>query len=103
MRWDPGYVYVDSGEAFRKNHAASYADGDTPTVTLGSAVWARDYLLRKGGSGYLPARLVDADIAANSFFAVQGAPEFSRNIYLVVNNDAAKNWPWLERLVARYQ
>ena len=42
MRWDPEYVYVDCGEEFRKSHAASYPDGESPTLTLASSVWARD-------------------------------------------------------------
>ncbi len=99
MRWDPDYVYVDSGEEFRKNHAVSYPDGDTPTVTLGSSVWACRYLLNKGGSGYLPLRLIDEDIRAGRFHPVAGAPRFKRNIYLVVNDDAATNWPWLADII----
>ena len=95
VRWDPEYVYIDSGEEFRKSHAAAYADGEIPTLTIGSAVWAKDYLLKNGGSGYLPARLIESDLKASRFHLVPDAPEFTRNIYLVVNNDAAENWPWL--------
>lgn len=98
-RSDPGYLYVDSGEVFRKSHAASFPDGDIPTVTLGSAVWARDYLLQKGGSGYLPLRLIRQDLQQKILHRVADAPEFDRNIYLVVNDDAAVNWPWLEALL----
>ena len=98
MRWDPDYIYIDSGEAFRKQHAASYPDGDTPTVTLGSASWGLDYLLRKGGSGYLPLRLVKSALERKQLHRVPGAPEFERSVYLVVDNDAARNWPWLNEL-----
>jgi DNA-binding transcriptional LysR family regulator len=98
-RQDPGYIYVDSGEEFRKSHAASYPDGDPPTVTLASATWAREYLLQKGGSGYLPLRLIRSDLEAGRFHAVSGAPEFKRSIYFVANDDAARNWPWLEEVL----
>ena len=100
MRWDPDYVYIDSGEEFRKNHAAAYPEGDTPTVTLGSAAWGLAYLLSKGGSGYLPLRLIDSAVDSGKLHRVPGAPEFSRNIYLVVNNDAARDWPWLDEIRA---
>lgn len=103
MRWDPDYIYIDSGEEFRKSHAASYADGDTPTVTVASASWAREYLLKKGGSGYLPLRLIEADIAAGGLHPVSGAPEFKRNIYLVTNDDAARYWDWLDEMIKPYR
>jgi len=99
MRWDPHYIYVDGGEDFRKNHAASYPDGDTPTVTLASAGWACDYLLEKGGSGYLPLRLIEQQLDAGRFHRVAGAPEFERSIFLVMNDDAAANWSFLEDLL----
>ncbi len=97
-RWDPEYVYVDGGEAFRKSHAAHYPDGDTPTVTLSSACWALEHLLRNGGSGYLPLRLAGAAIASGRLHPVAGAPEFIRAIYLVVNADAIPRWPWFDDL-----
>lgn len=103
MRWDPNYIYIDSGEEFRKSHASSYPDGDTPTVTLASATWAREYLLRKGGSGYLPSRLIEADISLGKFHPIRGAPEFKRSIYLVANDDAARYWHWLDEVINRYK
>ena len=103
MRWDPDSIYIDSGEEFRKFHAASYADGDTPTVTIASATWAREYLLKKGGSGYLPLRLIEADITAGDLHPVSGAPEFKRSIYLVTNDDAARYWDWLDDLIKPYR
>ena len=99
MRWDPDYIYVDGGEEFRKKHAASYPDGDTPTVTLASASWACDYLLEKGGSGYLPLRLIEQHLDADRFHLVNGAPEFERSVYLVMNDDASANWPFLGDLL----
>ena len=101
MRWDPDYIYVDSGEAFRKSHAATYADGDSPTVTLASSSWACDYLLKKGGSGYLPLRVIEGLLEQGRLFRVSGAAEFSRSVYLVVNRDAVLNWPFLPTILDR--
>ena len=66
-----------------------------PTVILASASWACDYLLEKGGSGYLPLRLIEPHIDTGRFHRVAGAPEFERSVYLVMNDDAAANWPFL--------
>ena len=100
MRWDPLYIYVDAGEEFRRHHASAYPDGDTPTRILGSATWARDYLLEQGGSGYLPARLIREDMESGRLTPVEGAPVFERNCYLVTNNDALPGWPWFDGVLS---
>ena len=96
VRWDENYIYVDMGDEFRRAHAAAYPDGDTPAVTFGSASWALDHMLRHGGSGYLPQRLVEAELESGVLHLVAGAPEFSRRAYIVWNTTAARQWPWFE-------
>jgi len=99
MRWDPEYVYVDSGEEFRRLHAATYPDGDTPTLTLGCAIWALQYLLDTGGSAYLPERLIAGHVAEERLHVVPRAPVFTRKVYLITYDYAAANWPWLSEIV----
>ncbi len=99
MRFDPGYVFVNGGEDFRRRHATAYADADTAKVSFGCAVWALDYLLNYGGSAYLPERLVARHRAAGVLHDVPDAPVFARNKYLVTNDDDAANWTWLPGLV----
>ena len=55
---DASYVYVDHGDEFRRQHAAAFPGGTTWAVTIASAEWASNHLLRKGGSGDLPRRQV---------------------------------------------
>ncbi|MEM7291844.1 MAG: LysR family transcriptional regulator [Pseudomonadota bacterium] len=100
MRWDPLYIYVDHGEVFRREHAATYADGDTPTVTFGASQWAHQHLLRVGGSAYLPERFVSADIAAGRLFPVTGAKVFYRKCYLLVSNNVVPT-PEFEHAIAK--
>ena len=100
MRWDPGYVYVDSGEEFRRHHAVTYPDSDTPTVTFGCAVWALEYLLEVGGSAYLPERLAGTHITDKTLHVVPQAPEFTRSVYLITNGHAEAGWPWLADVVS---
>ncbi|MFT5608792.1 MAG: DNA-binding transcriptional LysR family regulator, partial [Parvicella sp.] len=99
MRWDPNYIYVDAGEAFRKNHAAAYPDGDTPLKTISSSVWAKGIMLKQGGSGYLPHHLIVDELRSGALHLVEGAPEFSRNAYLVTNKLAMEGWPWIDQLL----
>ena len=99
MRFDPKYIFVDQGEEFRKQHAAAYADADTARISFGAAIWALEYLLANGGSAYLPQRLAEPYLESSRLFAVVDAPSFQRNTYLVVNDTAAKNWPWLPQLL----
>lgn len=101
MRFDPGYVYVDAGEDFGRQHAAAYADADTARVSFGCATWAADYLCDHGGSAYLPERLAKPYLAAGTLHMIADAPVFTRNTYLITNDAAAADWPWLPGLVER--
>lgn len=99
LRFDPDYVFVDHGEEFGRRHAAAYSDADTAKVTFGSAVWALDYVLERGGSAYLPETLAEPHHAAGALHRIDGAPEFSRRAYLIVNDAAAAEWSWLPDLI----
>ena len=99
MRWDPEYAYIDSGENFRKSHAEAYPDGETPTLTFGSVILGKDYLLKHGGSGYLPRSLIKAELDDQLLYEVPQAPEFTRSVYLSMNREAVKHWPWLNGAV----
>ena len=99
MRFDPGYVFVEQGDEFRKLHAAAYADADTARITFGTAVWALEFLLANGGSCYLPSRIAAPHLAQERLFVVPDAPKFRRNTYLVVNDVVAKGWTWLPQLI----
>ena len=101
IRFDPGYVYVDAGEDFGRRHAAAYADADTATISFGCAVWALDHLLEHGGSAYLPESLVDQHLAVDTLHHIDGAPVFTRTAYLITDDTAAGDWPWLPELTER--
>ena len=100
MRWDPNYVYVDYGQEFRRNHAATYADGDTPMTVFNSPAWALDYLMLNKGSGYLPLRLIEEHLHNQTLHLVAMAPEFTQTIYLVTNPDVTDKWIWLKGLIS---
>lgn len=99
IRFDPGYVYVDTGEEFARQHAAAYADASIAKIGFGSAVWGLDYLLHNAGSAYLPERMVQHHLDEGRLFALAKAPAFSRNVYLITNAAVAGEWSWLPEVM----
>ena len=102
MRFDPGYIYVDLGAEFLTKHALAFSDAGTARVTFGSAIWALTYMLDRGGAAYLPRRLALPDFQAGRLFEIPNAPAFQRNVFLIVNPNAASRWPWVPGLVAKF-
>lgn len=82
VRFDPGYVYVDHGVDFAKDHISEFSDADIAHISFGSSLWARDFLLANGGSCYLPAELITEDCRKKKLFLIENAPCFKRKIYL---------------------
>ncbi|MGF1445341.1 MAG: LysR family transcriptional regulator [Pikeienuella sp.] len=96
-RFDPGYIYVEGGEEFARQHAAAYADAATARVSFGCAVWALEHLAAAGGSAYLPERLAAPLLGQGRLHRVADAPAFTRTAYMVTNDAAAAGWPWLAK------
>lgn len=99
IRFTPDYIYVDLGEEYREQHAAAYANAGVSRVSFDSAIWALDFLVANGGSAYLPDRLAQPYVTDGRLFAIDEAPVFTRNTYLVVNDVAAAGWDWFSDLV----
>ena len=94
LRFDPGYVFVEAGEAFGRWHAAEYADAGTARLNFGSAQLGLDHIRAHGGTAYLPHRLVAADLERD-LYHLDHAPEFERPTHLIVNKTAETSWDWL--------
>lgn len=98
MDWDEDYVFVDLGADFRRQHSLTWPADNTARMAFGSSGWAQDYLLRKGGSAYLPWRLCEHHVDAGRLHLVQGVPEFSRPVYFNYRRTSAQEHPWLEHV-----
>jgi LysR family transcriptional regulator, flagellar master operon regulator len=96
----PAYVFVDHGDQFRRQHAEAYPQY-TAGLVVASSQWALDTLLRRGGSGYLPARVAAPLLEEERLFQVANTPSFRRRVYLVENLATVPHWPWYEDAVAR--
>lgn len=97
MRHHSGYIYVESGPEFERQHTESYADADTAKLSFSNAEWALSYLLQNGGSAYLPLRMVEDRLATTELYPIAGAPTFKRHVYLVVMDSAA---PFTEAILS---
>jgi len=100
-RFDHGYIYVDAGEAFGRDHAAAYADAGVARISFGSAQWALEHLLDQGGSAYLPLRLSAHHLHEGRLFRLADAPQFNRRIVLIMSDASTRHWPWLDAVVER--
>lgn len=81
---EPGddYVYVDWGPEFYARHSACFPSfGPVLTVSIG---WlGLQHILKSGGAGYFPARIVVSHVKAGRLHLVAGAPEFSMPAHVV--------------------
>jgi len=96
--WDPAYIYVDLGAEFRRQHSLAWPGDETAHMTFGASRWALDYLLQKGGSAYLPWRLVESLVGEGRLHPIVGAPEFSRALHLAWREASLSANPWVSDL-----
>lgn len=99
IRFNPGYVFVEAGDEFGRQHAAAYADADIAKISFGSADLGLNHILEYGGSAYLPSRVAAPYLHTGQIHLLENAPEFQRNVYMVINDKAALNWDWLETAI----
>jgi LysR family transcriptional regulator, flagellar master operon regulator len=81
-RWQRDYVFVDWGAEYRAEHAFAWPDMATPAVHFGVGTVALEFILRQGGAGYFPQRMLRELIRQRRLFRVPGAPSFRRPVYL---------------------
>lgn len=95
MRWDPDYIFVDYGPAFRTAHAATWPGDETAALRFSNPDWALAHLMHHDGSAYLPEALVAPHIADQTLFAVEGSPPFQRQCHLSWRKASATQFSWL--------
>jgi LysR family transcriptional regulator, flagellar master operon regulator len=96
--WQSDYVFVDWGPEYRVEHGLAWPDMETPAVHFGVGTVALEFILRQGGSGYFPYRMVREMIGEKRLFAISGAPSFRRSVYLVMAPTALE--PQLDEVIS---
>lgn len=103
VRFDPDYVFVEAGQEFGIRHAAAFSDADTARISFNNAQLGNEYLLKHGGSAYLPERLVATSLAKGQLHRLADAPVFTRSVYLVANKGMQPSWSWFDQCLALYK
>lgn len=86
--WVEDYVYVDWGNEFRASHGEAFPDMETPAVSVGLGSLGLEYILKNGGSGYFPIRVVQPYLDDQTLFLVEQAPRLQRPAYVVYTEHA---------------
>jgi len=99
LKFDPGYVFIEAGEAFEKEHAAAYADANTARISFGVAGLGLNFILNEGGTAYLPMRIAKPYVDEGRLYLLKTAPIFKRKAFIIVNKTAQNSWPWFDELL----
>jgi len=95
---DPGYIFVDHGPDYRRDHDAFYHHAGVERIRFDSSWWALQCLLDRGGSAYLPRALATPYVREGQLHLLD-APVFTRKKALVANDAAAGLWAWFPPLL----
>ena len=95
-KFDPGYVFVEAGEEFGRDHATAYADAASARISFGDAALGLAYILEHGGSAYLPRRMARPYLQMGQLFSIDNAPTFQRERFVTTNSSALGHWPWFQ-------
>jgi DNA-binding transcriptional LysR family regulator len=80
--WQENYVFVDWGPDFRDTHDEAFPDL-SPALSVGLGPLGLGYVLRHGGSGYFPVRVVRRLLQEEKLFPVPDTPMMQRPAYVV--------------------
>jgi DNA-binding transcriptional LysR family regulator len=87
--WIEDYVFVDWGDVFLTEHAEAFPQMETAAVAVGLGALGLQYILKYGGSGYFPLRVVQPLIDEGRLYRLAGAPVVRRPAYVVYRTDPA--------------
>jgi len=79
------YLYVDWGTSFSEAHNNYFVGIPTPLMRIDVGRVAKSFIRRKGGTAYLPERMVKRDIENGRLYTVDDAPKIKRNAYIIYN------------------
>ncbi|AGW93135.1 MULTISPECIES: LysR family transcriptional regulator [Cupriavidus] len=80
---DGGYVYVDWGPEFRRQHDSALPEHARASLYFNLGPLALQYILQFGGSGYFRTRVVQSYLDSGVLARVEEASEFSYPVFLV--------------------
>ena len=85
--WVADYVFVDWGDVFLSEHAEAFPQMETAAVSVGLGALGLQYILKNGGSGYFPLRVVQPLIDDGRLYQLADAPTLRRPAYVVYRTE----------------
>ena len=85
------YVLVDWGTGFAVAHAQAFPEMEPPRLRFGLGRLAHDFVLARGGSLYLPERVIRDELQTGLLHRVSGAPAMKRAAYALFSADASQD------------
>ena len=99
---DTDYIYVDWGTSFATVHAGFFSDAPIPPLRIGLSHIALDLINKRGGSAYLPEKLVREGIKKGSLYNVADAPTIRRDAHAVLK-EGCENENLIKELLKKCQ
>ncbi|HYQ71335.1 MAG TPA: LysR family transcriptional regulator [Gammaproteobacteria bacterium] len=81
--FERGYIMVDWGEGFARDHTRLFPDLPAPVLRMNHAALARRYLAQSEGSAYLAETMLAAGHGGRPLYPVSRAPVMERAVFAV--------------------
>lgn len=99
---DTDYIYVDWGTSFATVHAGFFSDAPIPPLRIGLGHIALALIDKRGGSAYLPEKLVKERIKKGSLYSVSDAPTIRREAHAILR-EGCENETLIKELLKKCQ
>ena len=93
------YIFVDWGTSFSNEHTRNFPDLSPPDLKIDLGHIAREFILKCGGSAYLPEPMVKKDLHDKKLHRVKDAPGINRKLFVAYRQDSDRR-DFVEQLIA---
>ena len=93
------YIFVDWGTSFSNEHTRNFPDIAPPDLKFDLGHVARNFILKCGGSAYLPEPMVKKDLLDEKLYRVKDAPGINRKLFVAYRHDSDRR-DFVEQLIA---
>lgn len=80
------YIFIYWGPDFQADHSLHYPGIDIPQVSMDIGTLALEYLLKNGGSAYVPRRVVNSHISNKQLYELKDYQTFRYPVYFMYAN-----------------
>ncbi|TNF98365.1 MAG: LysR family transcriptional regulator [Gammaproteobacteria bacterium] len=85
-----GFISIDWGQSFSHELTQRFPDIPTSSIRAGHGMIGYSFLTQRGGAAFLPATMVEKDIASGTLYPVDDAPVFQRPVYALYHSTSTR-------------